>query len=141
MLKYKHKGLVLYFYALRSGYYFDTWNAYALTAEGGPYGYKTLVWLAVRPALQLAQNCHSEQREESRSIVEHFTFVQCDGCFYKRKVLYFNAKGLVFYFYALRSGYHNDTCDASAITAVGSRHGDRTSFWQAVRPALQLNCF
>ncbi len=68
----KCKGLSFLFFALRSGSLNNTSSAYALSSGGAGSNAWVPDWLAVRPALQLARNCHSERSEESQSKMGHF---------------------------------------------------------------------
>ncbi len=67
-----HKGLVFYFFALRSGYCPFTYNSAALTSDGADSGDWVPMWFAVRPAHELTCICHSEfTRHFERSEKSH----------------------------------------------------------------------
>ncbi len=50
---YMYKGIVLYFYALRSGHYAYTFAGNALSCNGDSDGGGVASWFAVRPAHEL----------------------------------------------------------------------------------------
>ncbi len=96
----KCKGHSFLFLALRSGHFNGTANNIALSSYGAKGDWWVQYWMAVRPAHELTCYCHSARArsakvcevitlfkvyqlaqsdsEESRSIVGHFTYVQCD---------------------------------------------------------------
>ncbi len=56
----------------------------------------------------------------------------------KAQSIILNAKGLVFYFYALRSGFNGDPRGIQFLFEDGNYSAEMTVHWYAVRPALQL---
>ncbi len=77
-------GIVLYFYALRSGHYAYTFAGNALSCNGDSDGGGVASWFAVRPAHELTCICHSEPlaknliKNGNALKMGHFGKRQCD---------------------------------------------------------------